>query len=171
MTHCPDDTKLRPWYREPWPWLLIALPGSAVIAGFATLVIALQGDDGVVADQFRRDGLAIYRDERRDAAARDLRVQASIEHRLVDGEVTVVLAGPVTPRAARLQLLLSHATLARHDRMVILEGAGETYRAMLGALPAGHWHLELGPTDRRWRLRGDFRNHIGRLELGPMAGP
>jgi FixH len=29
-----------PWYRQFWPWFLIALPGSVVIASFVTLYIA-----------------------------------------------------------------------------------------------------------------------------------
>ena len=27
----------RPWYREPWPWIFIAGPASAVVAGIAML--------------------------------------------------------------------------------------------------------------------------------------
>ncbi|MFT7320700.1 FixH family protein, partial [Congregibacter sp.] len=29
-----------PWYQQFWPWFLIALPGSVVIAGLSTLYIA-----------------------------------------------------------------------------------------------------------------------------------
>ena len=29
-----------PWYREPWPWILMAGPAIVVVAGFATLFIA-----------------------------------------------------------------------------------------------------------------------------------
>jgi hypothetical protein len=32
---------MRPWYREPMLWLVIALPLIAVIASFLTLVVAI----------------------------------------------------------------------------------------------------------------------------------
>lgn len=30
-----------PWYRQFWPWFIIALPASAVIASFITLWLAI----------------------------------------------------------------------------------------------------------------------------------
>ena len=32
-------TDLLPWYRQFWPWFLIALPGTVVVAAIGTLVI------------------------------------------------------------------------------------------------------------------------------------
>ena len=37
-----------PWYRQFWPWFIIALPASAVIASFITLWIAISNPDGMV---------------------------------------------------------------------------------------------------------------------------
>ncbi|HEY3488245.1 MAG TPA: FixH family protein [Gammaproteobacteria bacterium] len=37
-----------PWYRQFWPWFLIALPASALIASSITCVIALRHADEVV---------------------------------------------------------------------------------------------------------------------------
>jgi len=34
-----EDTE--PWYRQFWPWFIIALPASAVIASFITLWLAV----------------------------------------------------------------------------------------------------------------------------------
>lgn len=31
-----------PWYKQFWPWFLIALPGSVVIASFITIGIAVE---------------------------------------------------------------------------------------------------------------------------------
>ena len=49
----------RPWYREPWPWILMAPPAAAVIAGAATVWIAVGSADGLVADDYYKRGLAI----------------------------------------------------------------------------------------------------------------
>ena len=45
-----EPDRSRPWYREPWPWVLIALPLSAVIASLVTLWIALSNPDHLAVD-------------------------------------------------------------------------------------------------------------------------
>jgi hypothetical protein len=37
----PDAQQIEPWYRQFWPWFIIALPASAVIASFFTLWLAI----------------------------------------------------------------------------------------------------------------------------------
>ena len=41
----------RPWYKEPWPWVAIAIPGAAVIMGVITLYLALSNPDYLVVDE------------------------------------------------------------------------------------------------------------------------
>jgi hypothetical protein len=45
-----------PWYRQFWPWFIIALPASAVVAGFITLWLAISNPDGMVVsdDEYQR---------------------------------------------------------------------------------------------------------------------
>ncbi|MEJ5211425.1 MAG: FixH family protein, partial [Burkholderiales bacterium] len=59
----------RPWYREFWPWFLMLFPATAVVAGFITFRIAAQSDDGVVDDDYYKQGLAINRVLARGQAA------------------------------------------------------------------------------------------------------
>jgi hypothetical protein len=50
------DTQIqRPWYKEPWPWVIIAIPASAVIMGFITFYLAVTNPDYLVVeeDQYR----------------------------------------------------------------------------------------------------------------------
>lgn len=42
-----------PWYKYPWVWFIMALPASAVIAGFITLYIAHQNAPQVIAKEHR----------------------------------------------------------------------------------------------------------------------
>ena len=49
MENEPKQTK--PWYRYPWPWVAIAIPGAAVIMGITTLVLALSNPDPLVVDK------------------------------------------------------------------------------------------------------------------------
>lgn len=50
MAAQPTAHDLRPWYREPWPWIIIGLVGSAVIASLITLWIAIANPDHLVID-------------------------------------------------------------------------------------------------------------------------
>jgi uncharacterized protein len=45
-----------PWYRQFYPWMLIALPAAAVIAGFVTLYLAIAHPDTLVRKDCVRDG-------------------------------------------------------------------------------------------------------------------
>ena len=39
-----------PWYRQFWPWFIIALPASAVIASLITFYLAVSRPDHLVVD-------------------------------------------------------------------------------------------------------------------------
>jgi hypothetical protein len=41
----------RPWYKEPWPWVAIAVPGAAVIMGIITYYLAVTNPDYLVVDE------------------------------------------------------------------------------------------------------------------------
>jgi hypothetical protein len=41
----------KPWYREPWPWVAIAIPAAAVIMGLTTLYLALANPDYLVVEE------------------------------------------------------------------------------------------------------------------------
>lgn len=163
----PDS---RPWYREPWVWFVIALPAVAVVAGLVTLGLAIHGSDEVVRDDFRSEGLSIHPDPRRDAAAAALAARAELA---IDasGRVEVALALARGPTPGGLQLLLSHATRSELDRLVHLERHDAAWAGQVGALPDGHWYVEITPTDRAWRLTGEFRGAQARLVLRPAGAP
>ena len=46
-----QSTDLRPWYKEPWPWVAIAIPGAAVIMGIITFYLAVSNPDYLVVDE------------------------------------------------------------------------------------------------------------------------
>jgi hypothetical protein len=45
-----NPTATKPWYRHPWPWILMSGPAIVVVAGIATTVIAVTTADGLVSD-------------------------------------------------------------------------------------------------------------------------
>ena len=48
-----------PWYKERWTWLLMLMPATAIVAGFITLWLAITSFDGLVADDYYKQGLAV----------------------------------------------------------------------------------------------------------------
>ena len=70
----------KPWYREPWPWFLISLPATAVIAGVATVWIAATSADGLVVGDYYKTGLAINQTLARDDVAHALALTANLQH-------------------------------------------------------------------------------------------
>lgn len=45
-----------PWYKQFWPWFIIALPASVVVASFFTLWLAISNPDPLIVDdnEYRR---------------------------------------------------------------------------------------------------------------------
>jgi hypothetical protein len=162
----------RPWHREPWVWLIIAIPLATVVGGFVTLGLAINSGEELVNDDFRKDGVAIYADPRRDAAAAALGVTAELAVDRGGGriEARVAMAGGQPP--AELLLVLSHATRAEYDHMVVLRRDGDAYEGRLERFEAGRWYLELTPRARGWRLKGVLEpEHEGVLRLAPATVP
>lgn len=60
MQNNTQATQLRPWYRQFWPWFLIALPASAVIAGIVTVILAASNPDPIIkSDRYEKLGPVI----------------------------------------------------------------------------------------------------------------
>ncbi len=146
-----------PWYRQPWPWLLMAPPLVAVVAGFATLWIAVSSDDGLVADDYYKRGLAINRTLERVEFARTLELQAEVA--VEGGDAAVAMSareGVSLPQ--RLRLTLVHPTRAGLDRVVELGRESEgRYRGAVGEIPAGRWNLLLEDEEKLWRMTAQAR--------------
>ncbi len=145
------------WYRVPFVWLLIALPLTAVVAGFTTLWLAIQSDDGVVEDDYYRQGKEINRVLARDQAAAKLGLESTLEIDAAHQQLALRLrARPeaILPPAVEIRFL--HATRAGLDRSLIVSRNGDgSYRAPLPQLAPGHWNVQLAAND--WRLTGSLR--------------
>jgi hypothetical protein len=138
----------KPWYREPWPWILMSGPAAVLVAGAATIWIAFASADGLVAGDYYKRGLAINQDLRREkkAVERSIGAEVSVE----SGKVRVRLTGDA-PAALFGQLV--HATRAGHDqRLRLAQVAPGLYESELPALPPGRWRIVLEDPRHEWRL-------------------
>ena len=150
--------KIQPWYRHPWPWMLMAGPFTAVVAGLFTAYLAVSSNDGLVDDDYYKQGLAVNKLTERDQQARSLGLQAEVMQAADGGALRVLLRGaPTTTLPESLLLRITHPTRAGVDRSVELKSeGGGIYAGRLDAALAGRWHVSLEDRARSWRLTGDW---------------
>lgn len=154
---------IHPWYRQVWPWILILLPASAVIASLVTIYIAVRQPTAMVADDYYKKGLAINRVLKQQRTAAQLKLQA-------DGNLTgqrdiviLNLSGDLSAFPPLLELSLIHPTLANQDRTVLLSHENQgRYRAQIAQPFSGTRMVQLAPPDETWRLdaRVDFDEQL-----------
>ena len=155
----PTRTPAERWYREPWPWIVMVAPAAAVVGGAVMLWLALTTYDGLVSDDYYKEGLAINQVLRRDERAAELgyRAHASLSE---DGTLVRVLlrrtSRPVSPQT--VQLRLAHPTRAGHDQVVVLIPiSSELYEARVDPPGMGRWRVSIEDTAGTWRLAGEWQ--------------
>jgi len=130
----------------------MAGPAAVIAAGIVTVWLAISHDDGLVADDYYKQGLAINRVIARDAQARALGIEVDVSFR--EGGVSVALRGD-EPEA--LVLSLRHPTRAGQDRLVRLQSVGGgRYEGALDVPGHGRWHLVVSDEAGHWRLAGEW---------------
>jgi uncharacterized protein len=146
-----------PWYREPWPWILMAGPAIVIVAGFVTAWLAIVSNDGLVADDYYKQGLALNQRLQRDHYASDLGLRADFMRS--GQQVRLMVAAErdaALPEA--LTLKLSHPTRAGQDQMVKMVSEGQGfYGGKLSADISGRWYVSIEDPAGKWRLQGEWQ--------------
>ncbi len=164
-----DTEDAKPWYRQFWPWFLIALPATAVVASLYTVWLAASSPDALVVDDYRRIGKATHARQERDRAAAALNARALIT--LENADAVRVELKLDEPRPEALWMELVHPTLADRDRTIPLSWNGSAWQGRLPVDPESRWYVQVAPEDGAWRLAGALAPGQTRLELGPGTGP
>jgi hypothetical protein len=154
----------KPWFKEPWPWLLAIMPLTAIIAGGFTVWFAITSNDGLVVDDYYKQGKAINQTKERDRLAQTLGISAQL---LPQGSVLQLqLAGRLQTPPGKLTLQILHPTRKGDDHEVILIWDGSAYVGQLPSLVGSHYRTQLTPEYGDWRLTGEW--HPGSaLTLSP----
>ena len=149
--HAPPS---KPWFREPWPWLLAIMPLAAVIAGGFTAWLAVTSSDGLVVDDYYRQGKAINQTRERDRLAQSLGIRAQLLPR--GSTLRLQLEGRMLAPPGQLTLKLMHPTRSGDDHDVRLSWDGSTYSGRLPRLAGAHYKAQLTPEFGGWRLTGTW---------------
>jgi hypothetical protein len=166
-------TQVQPWYREPWPWLLMAGPFIVILAGIYTTMLAISSSDGLVTDDYYKEGLAINRSLQRDARAQASGTAATA-HFGQGGRVRIALPAGTDAGAGKLRLQLLHPTRAGMDQVAMLRPlAPGLWEGVLPAMPPGNWQLQLDAPELEskgaWRIVGRWSTGAESAELRPAG--
>jgi hypothetical protein len=148
----------RPWYSFPLLWMMISIPFSAVIMGVVMVWLAVDTNDGLVVDDYYKQGLEINRMISRDKKAAELGLQAIVD--FDNGARLIKLhfnKGDLAAYPEKLQLNLQHATRAHSDIAVSLDhGIDDQYIGHVDkTLTEGMWYFVL--VDEDWKLTARTR--------------
>jgi len=153
-----DQSHTTPWYRQFWPWFIIALPAASVVAGISLLVISMQTEDTLVTDDYYKEGLAINQNLKRENKARSMGLNALINFNK-QGTLQIIMgADQDLPAWPAISVNLSHPTQASKDMSftALIDQRGN-YVAQQTTIPAGRWYIKLEAPGQDWRLNGVVR--------------
>lgn len=142
------NTNTEAWYKNPWVWLIIGLPMSAVVAGIATVIITAQNQPEMVVDDYYKKGKAINMELSLYENADKLGIHFQLK---VDGERLALTSGTTLP-AVKLKFL--HPTLGKRDfNVVATPNAKGELTALLPEAIEGKWEIVVSAMDDSWRRR------------------
>lgn len=159
------------WYKQFWPWFLIFLPMTAVVASITTIIIANKTTDALVVDDYYKAGLAINQTLDRIALAKKYNIAASVHYANTLLTITLTTDNAETLTTSdTLILRLIHPTLRNKDVSVKLKYAGKG--KYIGQLPQQektslmtNWYVQLEPATNNktsnlknsWRINGKIK--------------
>lgn len=158
MAFSLHNTDGRPWYREPWPWILMTGPAIVVVAGFTTAFLAVKSNDGLVEDDYYKQGLEINQTLDRDRMAANMGLRGEFS---LSGDKSS-LVGTLTASQGKslpevLSLHLNHPTRAGLDQDVTLVRIGDgKYSGKLENPISGRWYVTIEDGQKQWRLTTEW---------------
>lgn len=140
------------WYREPYVWLLIFFPFSAIVGGIVTTWLAVQSSDGLVVDDYYKRGLEINRTMERDRAAERYGLEAEMLFEADSARARIhIRSNESYSPPGTIKVSFLHATRAGYDKHGELTRiAPDIYQTDMPNLIRGQWYILLEAED--WRL-------------------
>lgn len=138
------SASLRPWYKESWLWLIIALPSLVIIGCMYTVYIAYHFAD-----------MPMEEDWPQIQHAKVLGITANIQISADTGKITIDLKSQkaVDPKK-QLLVQLQHPTLANLDQTLTLTSIGNAhYSGTLDKVYSGDFYVVLEDLKHSWKLK------------------
>lgn len=130
-----------PWYKQFWPWFVIAIPVSSMLVAVVQISYALNSPNDMVIDNYYKEGLGINKVLDKRNLAVELKIAANITIDNTTGEVILI-----TENAQEQNLTLNFFNSAISNKDFTLELtkiADNQYRGNLQKSISGIWNLYL----------------------------
>ena len=177
MTKAVCNEPFTPWYREPWPWLIIGLLSVTFIWGSYRIYYAFKIQDSVVVDDYYKNGKSINQDLTRDQNAREMDISAKLLIDAILGEVRVEVQGQPQQWPDSLQLRLLSPAFTDQDatvklRRTISKESEVVYVGQLERGVSGRTYVQLETLDplipevgyeTGWRLNQELEIEPGKI--------
>lgn len=172
-----EQQQSKVWYKEPWPWILMAGPLLVVIAALSTFYIAYKNSSDLVSDDYYKDGKHIDLDLKRDqeAVKRDIRAQVFVSP---DNTAAKVFISGDFDKQVPVKLTFLHPAKKAYDQTVELSEAGlpqsgdkTEFSAQFEPLAAAkHWYVRLEDGGNVWRVEDKWIVSQGHaVDLKPLG--
>lgn len=147
-------TSAQPWYKEPWPFILISITGLGVVAGSTLAYIGLSNPPEIVSGEFGSLAKFVTEDSAGVHEARAL----GLAGRLALDEGVIVLslsASDLSTLPGQLMVHFQHPATSTGDSVAVLfhHGGGE-YRGPYNEPPHARAHVMVTDLARSWSLAG-----------------
>ena len=154
-----NTTPTTPWYRQRWPWFLMAGPFIVVLAGSYTFWLAASRPDALVVGDYYRQGKAINQDLRRDVAAKALGLHMALAYDPAAGRLKGNIGGKVAGKVsvATIRLRLVHSTRPEKDlSLLATPDSNGDFSLPLPLLEMARWQVIAEDARGDWRLSGSW---------------
>lgn len=140
----------KPWYKEPWPWILMSGPATVVVAGFYTAWLAVVSADGVLDKNAQVKPVAA-------SNAQQVLQQAEVVIG-ADRKIRVFINSRDQVKPESLQMLLTRADQQSEVQAVNLTPLEGILTGVAAEVPQdGEWRVVLAPHSHEWRMEGLWR--------------
>lgn len=145
----------RPWYKEPYVWMLIGIPLSSVIVGTFFITISVINKDTLVRDNYYKDGLAYNQELQWDKKAKALDIRLEMQVNGNELHLQVINSRQVLP--STLKVTLGHPTIPTKDRESHLQlTTDKRYIGFIEPTEDGRYYLLIESLEQQWRIRKDI---------------
>jgi len=144
----------RPWYREPWPWLILGILGLGVCSGLGILTIGLNNPPQIVSGDYQQLGRALVDTHERTDRARALGLSGGL--RIEGNEVVLELSAidrAALPGSLLVQFLHPAVSDGDTTALVRLQDEG-VYRGELATSPHARANVRVADLEQTWWLAG-----------------
>ncbi len=149
-----QNASIRPWFNEPMVWMVIAIPFSAVLVGSFMLTMSIKSYDGLVVDDYYKQGKEINRVLTRNENARRYNLTATVSMSQSGQLVVGLHHSDDFSLPENIEFKFLHRTRAGKDQVhQLTRYADGLYRISLPQELDGIWKIQLETGD--WRIVGN----------------